>query len=158
MDSVTNKKLVGIAVLHFITACLALTSFVFIFFAIFYGDLLLVDGLDGEFGGYVAGFGLMAFLSSGVVVLLTVPSFVINGYKLVAQARGKSPARKSYTITLVLKIIAVFIMFYGLLYMVGLIYMGEGSASSIITVVLHSVTILLGLISSLFEAYVRRKP
>lgn len=154
MDSVDDKKVIGVALLHFITAGLVLTAFVFIYVAICYGDLLPLDRLEDEFGGYVAAFGLMSLASSGVVALLTVPSFIVSGCKLRAQARGKSPAGKSFIITRILKIIAFFIMLYGLLYMVGLIYIGEGTASSVTTVVLHGVAILFGLVSSLLETYV----
>ena len=156
MDEGRDRKIFKISLLHFITAGLILSAFVFVFCAIFYGDLLPVVDEKDEFVGYVVAFVLMSLLCSGVVALLTVPSFIVSGCKLRAQSCGKSCAGKSFIVTFVLKIIALCIMLYGLIYMVGLIYMREGTASSIITVVLHGVAILFGLFSSVLEVWVRR--
>ena len=156
MDEFRDRKIFKVSLLHFITAGLILSAFVFIFYAVFYGDLLPVVDERDEFVGYVVAFVLLSLLWSGVVTLLTVPSFIVSGCKLRAQAYGKPRARKSFVITLVLKIIALCIMLYGLIYMVGLISMREGNASSIITVVLHGVAILFGLVSTILEIKVRR--
>ena len=49
MDEVRARKIFKISLLHFITAGLILSAFVFVFCAIFYGDLLPVVDEKDEF-------------------------------------------------------------------------------------------------------------
>ena len=151
-----SKKSLFVAVLHFVTAGITLVAGIYLCFSLFYGNLLQFENVENDLSTgignvFVAVFALMFLLCSFAGILMAIPSFIFSGCKLMAQAQGQLPSKRSFIVTLVLKTIAFAVMLFTLIFMFEL-------PNGLTAAVLHILMLSFSLASSLLEAYVRRRP
>ena len=152
---IVSKKSLGVAVLHFVTAGVMFCSAIYIIlFLVLGGFTDLPDTGDKNqnvSNGVAAVFTVLCLALSGVGVIFSIPSFVYSGRKLVSQAQGQLPSKKSFIVTLTLKTI-------GFLLLLPVLLFAFEAPGALPTAILHILMLALSLVSSLLEAYVRRKP
>ncbi len=156
MGIIVSRKSWLVAILHFITAGITLGVAVYVMVSIFWGNLLEFDNVSGELSegignAFLAVFSLIFLLLSVAGMIVSLPTFIFSGVKLLSQAKGQLPSKKSFIFTLVVKTIAFALIAFALLFLVEL-------PNGTLAFILHIVALALSLVTSLLEAYVRRKP
>ena len=156
MGIIVSRKSWLVAILHFITAGITLAVAVYVLIALFHGNLLGFDNVSGELSegignAFLAVFSLIFLLISVAGMIVSLPTFIFSGIKLLSQAKGQLPSKKSFIFTLVVKTIVFALIAFALLFLVEL-------PNGTLAFILHIVALAFSLASSLLEAYVRRKP
>lgn len=156
MGIIVSKKSLFTAILHFVTAAITLGIAMYVMIATFCGDLLQFESSSGELSegignAFLAVFALIFILISLSGMIISVPMFIFSGVKLLSQAQGELPSKRSFIFTLVVKTIAFALIGFAPVFLFEL---QNGLAAAI----LHIVALAFSLASSLLEAYVRRKP
>ncbi len=156
MGIIVSRKSLVVAILHFVTAAITLGIAVYVMIATFCGDLLQFDNATGELSegignAFLAVFALIFILLSLSGMFVSVPMFIFSGVKLLSQAQGQLPSKRSFIFTLVVKTIAFALIAFALVFLFDL-------QNGLPVAILHIVALAFSLVSSLLEAYVRRKP
>lgn len=156
MGIIVSRKSLFVSILHFVTAAITLGIAVYVMIATFCGDLLQFDNASGELSegignAFLAVFSLIFILVSLAGMIISVPTFIFSGVKLLSQAGGQLPSKRSFIFTLVVKTIAFALIGFALFFLFNL-------QNGLPVAILHIVALTFSLASSLLEAYVRRKP
>lgn len=155
MEGIVSKKSFSTAILHFITAGVMILSIAVLLVGIFSGYFFEYTGptenFEGLGHGFVAAFSIIAMIISMASMLIDTPVFIFSGVKLIRQAKGALPSKKSFIATIVVKSITFFLIATPFLFLFSL-------ENGFLAILVHAVALVFSLTSSLLEAHVRRKP
>ncbi|MBQ8320204.1 MAG: hypothetical protein IJX81_04925 [Clostridia bacterium] len=152
MGILVSKKSLVVSILHFLTAAFTLIVSVLMLVHLFSGNALAGETTEERVGfsfAAIVGFPCMLIAAAGYVV--SVSAFVFSGVRLMAQAQGELPSKRSFLFTLVVKCIAFAL---GVLGTVMLFVFPNGGLLATLSVI----ALALSFLCSISEAYVRRCP
>ena len=150
---IVSKKSLAVAIVHFVTAFVSALAVVCILWGLYFGGIANFEGEGTEGVGHAFAMLIVIpiVLIASAGLLVSVLTFIFSGVKLISQAHGQLPSKKSFIFTLVMKTIVFAIVLLSTI-------LSFEFAKWEMVVSVQIVALALSLISSLLEAYVRRKP